>query len=109
MANFYPLDDESTPPRIRVSVRFEEEDIQDFKFIALLWNEYDKALGKKRRHKWTSASVIEQLLRGSRRSIWNQVGGRPATDSERSEFLKRAVKAILQEAAEHSAKKKKGE
>lgn len=89
--SYYPMDEEGVSDRVRTSVRLPVEQQQDIELMAHLWNELDRALGRKKPRKWKAASVIERLIAVGIDGFWAQVGGRPATAEERKALIERVV------------------
>jgi hypothetical protein len=102
MASYYPIDDEAEGDRVRTSVRLPASQHDDIELIAELWNEMDKALGRKRPRKWKAASVIERLITVGVDGFWGQVGGRPATKAGRADFIKQAIERLKAKQAKSS-------
>lgn len=94
MASYYPIEEETEGERVRTSVRLPPAQHDDLELIAELWNEMDKALGRRRPRKWKPASVIERLISVGIDGFWGQVGGRPATKAGRADFIKQAIERL---------------
>lgn len=92
-AKYLPPDD-SEAGRVRVSIRLEKAEADDLQLMAQLWNEIDAAAGRKRRHKWLAAGVIEQLIRLGLDGFWEQFGGKPKTAADRKRFIERAIEEL---------------
>lgn len=103
--SYYPVGDASEGARVKTSVRLPVEQDADIKLIAQLWNELDKALGRKKSRKWKAASVIERLISVGIDGFWQQVGGRPPTQEGREDFIRRAVEHLAPETPKKAAKK----
>jgi hypothetical protein len=93
-ASYYPVDDREDPDRVRTSVRLPLETHADIEIIAKLWNELDRALGRKRTKKWKPASVIERLVTVGIDGFWAQIGGRPSTQEGRDDFARKALERL---------------
>lgn len=94
--SYYPDKDEADEERIRTSVRLPPAQQADIVLVAELWNELDKAMGRKRPRKWLAASVIERLIAVGLDGFWAQIGGRPQTQEGREELMRRAVEHLRQ-------------
>lgn len=100
MADYYPFDEQAREPEpVRTSVRLAPDVQEDIKFFALLWNEFDKALGRRRSKKWKAASVIERLVLGGLEDLWKQYGGKPPSAAAREQLKKKAIEQIKSMAA----------
>jgi len=92
--SYYPLDESDSEEKVRTSVELPLELHLDVQFLADLWNEIDKTLGKRRRRKWKAASVQRRLIEVGVAGFWQQVGGRPATKQDRQEFVAQALERL---------------
>lgn len=89
---YYPLQERSSAKRSTTSIRLTEEQRADVEFVAELWNAFDKELEQERAgRKWSATSVLERLIAVGLDGFWAEVGGRPATQEGREEFIRRAV------------------
>jgi hypothetical protein len=89
--SYYPINDETDEERVRTSVRLPASQQADIILVAELWNELDKAMGRKRPRKWLPASVIERLIAVGLDGFWAQIGGRPESQEGREAIMRRAV------------------
>lgn len=86
------------PGRVRFTLRLEDLKSHHLKLMALAWNGFDAAIGRKRRHKWKPTSILEHFATVTLEEFHSQVGGPQREDESDAEFVRRAV-AELRKAA----------
>ncbi len=97
-ADYYPFDKEAESPRVASTVRLTVEQHQQVKFVADVWNAFDKARGVKRAKKWKPAAVIERFVSIGLDGFADQIGGWPSDETHRRQLIKNAadVAAVLE-------------
>lgn len=92
-APYEPPEEEIEQTVSRISIRLEKAEADVLHGIAELWQELDAELGRKRRYKWTAASVMERMIRVGVADFWAQIGGSQKENESRGDFIKRAALA----------------
>jgi hypothetical protein len=82
----------------RIGVPLSADAVADIELIAELWNAVDAA-HKERRvgGAWKPPTVLRALVENQLADFWTQIGGRPATNEARAEFVRRGVAALKQQ------------
>jgi hypothetical protein len=91
---YAPPEDASDKPLKRISIRLEEDETEELERIAETWDALDAALEAKRRHRWSSASVMERMIRVGMNDFWTQIGGPKREGESDAEVVARAVDAV---------------
>ena len=91
---YYPLNDPDEE-RIRITIKMTPAQQAEASLIAQLWIALDEELGVKRPgKKWSATSVMERLVAVGLDGFWAEIGGRPTSEEDRAEFIRRAIEKV---------------
>lgn len=98
-SSYYPFDEVEGPDEERFTAALPKEMRADLELVSQLWNELDRALNIKR-PKWKPTSnTLERLVGKSLDGVWDELGGRPASEVDRKAFIAAAIDRIRTRAA----------
>ncbi len=97
MADYWPRPRERAPKKPvkkATSVRLSPSEKEQIEFLAKLWTAMDRAAEVPDARKWKTATVIERFLRVGLDGFYGQIGGFPATETDRQAVLRRASEVV---------------